>query len=312
MAAEDSPRPTTPTSPSAPAAPAARVAPAAPAAPPAPAARRRERTPRAGRNLPAAVVVGVGLALAALLALYVEKTVFVAVACLAVVLGLRELAAALGTAGMQVPLPPVAGGAAVMVAGAYAWGAEALVGALVLTATGVLLWRLRGARAGYLRDASAGVFAAVYGPFLAGFGMLMLRAPDGADRVVVLILLTACSDVGGYATGVLLGRHPLAPTISPRKSWEGFAGSLAAAAAGGVLAVPLLLGGAPGAGVLVGLAAAVTATLGDLGESLIKRDVGIKDMGSLLPGHGGVMDRLDSLLPCAPVVHLLLGWLSPG
>ena len=278
-----------------------------PVAPVAPAGRRG----RAGRNLPAAIAVGVGLAGVVLLALYVEKVVFVAFACLVVVLALQELANALRTARIRVPLVPVAAGAIAMLVSAYAWGAEPLVAGLLLTTLAVLLWRLGRGRDDYLRDATGGVFAAVYVPFLAGLAMLLLRAPDGPDRIVVLILLTACNDVGGYATGVFLGRHAMAPSVSPKKSWEGMAGSLAMSAAGGVLAVPLLLGGAPLVGALLGLAVAGAATLGDLGESMLKRDLGVKDMGSLLPGHGGLMDRLDSLLPTAAVVYLLLSWLLP-
>ena len=120
------------------------------------------------------------------------------------------------------------------------------------------------------------------------------------------------SDIGGYVAGVLFGRHPMAPTISPKKSWEGFAGSALFTAVGGALLVILLLDGLWWEGVVIGLAAMVAATLGDLGESMIKRDLGIKDMGSLLPGHGGMMDRLDSLLLAAPVTYLLLSWLVPA
>ena len=158
---------------------------------------------------------------------------------------------------------------------------------------------------------TAGIFAALYVPFLAGFALLMARAEDGAERVVVFVLVTVASDIGGYAAGVILGRHPMAPSVSPKKSWEGFLGSAGACAVVGALSVALLLAGPWWAGVVIGLAAVLTATLGDLGESMIKRDLGIKDMGSLLPGHGGVLDRLDSLLPTAPVVYLLLALLVP-
>jgi phosphatidate cytidylyltransferase len=146
----------------------------------------------------------------------------------------------------------------------------------------------------------------VYVPFLAGFAVLMLREDDGVGRVVLFLLVTAASDTGGYVAGVLTGRHPMAPSVSPKKSWEGVAGSLVTAVLVGWLAGDALVGLAPWQGVLLGVGAVVTATVGDLGESMVKRDLGIKDMGSLLPGHGGFMDRLDSLLPTAPVVHLVL------
>jgi phosphatidate cytidylyltransferase len=119
------------------------------------------------------------------------------------------------------------------------------------------------------------------------------------------------SDVGGYVVGATFGRHPMAPTVSPKKSWEGFCGSLLFCMVTGAFAVQYGLHGPWWAGVAVGAAAAVSATLGDLGESLLKRDLGVKDMGRLLPGHGGIMDRMDSLLPTAPVVYVLLAILIP-
>ena len=127
-----------------------------------------------------------------------------------------------------------------------------------------------------------------------------------------ILLGVFASDTGGYIAGVLAGRHPMAPTISPKKSWEGFAGSVAGSCLAGWLTVTYALDGDAWVGVLLGVATAVTATVGDLVESLIKRDLGIKDMGSLLPGHGGMMDRLDSLLLAAPVTYLLLSWLVPA
>jgi phosphatidate cytidylyltransferase len=213
---------------------------------------------------------------------------------------------------VAVPLVPVLLGAVAMVVGGYAGGPEPLVVALGLTVVAVVLWRLPESPGGFLRDVTAGSFAAVYVPFLAGFAALLLRPDDGANRVVAFIVLVVLSDVGGYAAGVLLGRHPMAPSVSPKKSWEGFAGSAILAAGGGAVAVPLLLDAAPLAGAGTGLAVMLAATLGDLGESMIKRDLGIKDMGALLPGHGGLMDRLDSLLPAAPVAYLLLSWLAPA
>ena len=120
------------------------------------------------------------------------------------------------------------------------------------------------------------------------------------------VLVTVASDTGGYAVGVLRGRTPMAPSLSPKKSWEGFAGSVVTSAVVGALAVTLLLDGAWWAGAVVGAVAAAFATVGDLAESAIKRDLGIKDMGSILPGHGGVMDRLDSLVVTAPVCWALL------
>jgi phosphatidate cytidylyltransferase len=268
-----------------------------------------ERRGRAGRNLPAAIAVGVTLGALILVSLYLWKPAFVGLACVAIVLGLWELSNALGAARIRMPVVPAVIGAVAILVAAYSGGPEPMLVALVLTVLGLQVWRLPEGPQGYVRDVTAGVFGVVYVAFLAGFAMLLLRADDGADRVVVFILLTVLSDVGGFAAGVLMGRHPMAPSVSPKKSWEGFAGSALFCAAGGAIALPLLLDGTPAEGVLVGLAVMLTATLGDLGESMIKRDLGIKDMGTLLPGHGGVMDRLDSLLPNAPVAYLLLTWL---
>jgi phosphatidate cytidylyltransferase len=171
---------------------------------------------------------------------------------------------------------------------------------------GILIWRLVDGSEGYLRDTTAGVFAVVYVPFLAAFAMLLTAQDKGAERVLLFLLLVVCNDTGGYAAGVLFGRHPMAPKISPKKSWEGLAGSIVTAAVAGALWMDYILDGKLWQGAVIGVAVVASATLGDLCESMIKRDLGIKDMGRLLPGHGGIMDRLDSLLPTAPVVYLLL------
>lgn len=270
-----------------------------------------ERRTRAGRNLPAAAAVGVSLGAVVLLTLFLWKPAFVAVVVAAVVLAVYELAHAFAEDRVRVPVVPVAVGAAAIVVAAYTAGSEAMLVALALTVLGTMLWRAPENAKGYVRDVTAATFAAVYVPFLAGFAALMLRPDDGPERVITFILLVVLSDVGGYAAGVLFGKHPMAPAVSPKKSWEGFGGSALFCAAGGALIFPLLLDGVAWQGALTGLVLMVTATLGDLGESMIKRDLGIKDMGRLLPGHGGIMDRLDSLLPAAPVAYLLLSWLVP-
>ncbi|GAC1326521.1 MAG: hypothetical protein NVSMB13_11610 [Mycobacteriales bacterium] len=278
---------------------------------PAPAAAAPGRPSRAGRNLPAAI--GVGLALAAVLiaSLYARKALFVVVLVVAIGVGVRELVRAVRTIGARPPLVPLVVGGAAMAVLAYLRGPEALVLTLVLTVLACLVWRLPDGAEGYLRDLTASTLTAVYVPFLAGFAALLLIPADGPRRVTVFIATVVCSDVGGYAAGALFGRHPMAPSVSPKKSWEGLVGSTAACALGGSLMVALLLHGAWWQGLLYGLAVVVTATVGDLGESMVKRDIGIKDMGTLLPGHGGLMDRLDSLLPTAPAAWLLLSAFVP-
>ncbi len=271
------------------------------------------RPGRAGRNLP--VAVGVGLVLAALIIVPLfspYRWLFIVVLAAAVAVGTWEITQALRTLGAQPPLPPLLLGGALMTVLAYRNGAAALFVALVLTVLASLVWRLADPAEGFLRDVAAATFTACYVPFLAGFAALLAVPDDGPRRVTAFIAVVVCSDTGGYVAGVLLGKHPMAPTVSPKKSWEGFAGSLLACAVAGAVFFPTLFGASPLLGVLYGLAVVGAATLGDLGESMIKRDIGIKDMGTLLPGHGGIMDRLDSLLPTAPVAYVLLTAFLPA
>jgi phosphatidate cytidylyltransferase len=261
---------------------------------------------RAGRNLPAAIAVGVALVLMAAASLVFFKHSFVLIVMGAMALGIGELRKALGTVGIAMPALPVQLGSLAILLSAYLVGPDAVVVAVALTVLLTALWRLRGGATGYVRDVTSGVFTAIYVPFLASFVLLMLRAGDGQWQVATFIVVTIASDIGGYASGVLFGRHPMAPTISPKKSWEGFAGSAVACAVAGWLTVHYLLDGAWWAGVLLGAITVVTATLGDLTESVIKRDLGIKDMSQLLPGHGGLMDRLDSLLATVPFAWMVM------
>lgn len=262
----------------------------------------------AGRNLRAAIGVGVGLGVIIIASLFVYKPVFIGVVAIAVVVGLWELTSRLAERkDIKVPLVPLAVGGTAMVVAGYVRGAEGAWVAMALTALAVLVWRMTEAPENYLRDVTAGVFAAIYVPFLATFVALMLAAePDGPQRVMTFLLLTVVSDTGAYAVGWRFGKHKLAPRISPGKTREGLVGAVLFAMVAGALCMEFLIKhGAWWQGLLLGLAVAASATLGDLGESMIKRDLGIKDMGTLLPGHGGIMDRLDSLLPTAPIVWLL-------
>ena len=268
-------------------------------------------TGRAGRNLPAAIASGVVLLALIGGSLYFWKPAFVLLVAAAILLGVWELRQALAEKGIAIPFEPLVAGAVVMLVGAYIGGAPALVTALAVTALGSMLWRLRGGVDGFVRDATAGVFTAVYVPFLAGFVCLLLKPDDGALRVLTFILVTIASDIGGYFVGVLAGKHPMAPLISPKKSWEGFVGSAAFCVAAGWASVVYFLGGPWWVGVILGLGAVVMATLGDLCESVIKRDLGIKDMSAIIPGHGGLMDRLDSLLATAAPTYLILFYLVP-
>jgi phosphatidate cytidylyltransferase len=275
---------------------------------PAPDGAARKGGPgRAGRNLPVAIAVGLTLGALVIVPLYSPyRWTFIGVVVAAMVVGVIEVVRALRTLGAQPPVLPVLAGGAAMVVLGYRQGAEAVFVALVLTVLACVVWRLADPAEGYLRDTAAATFTIVYVPFLVSFAALMTVPPDGPRRVTAFIATVVCSDVGGYAAGVLFGKHAMAPSVSPKKSWEGFAGSVVACAAAGAIFFDTLFHASPLLGALYGLAVVGTATLGDLGESMIKRDIGIKDMGHLLPGHGGLMDRLDSLLPTAPVAFLLL------
>ncbi|MFD4504259.1 phosphatidate cytidylyltransferase [Streptomyces sp. NPDC058457] len=271
---------------------------------PAPAPQKKS----AGRDLGAAIGVGVGLGVVIVASLFVVKAVFVGVVAVAVVVGLWELTSRLQERkGIKAPLVPLALGGAAMVVAGYARGAEGAWVALALTGLAILVWRMTEPPEGYLKDVTAGLFAAFYVPFLATFVAMMLTADDGPFRVMTFLLLTVVSDTGAYAVGWRFGSHKLAPRISPGKTREGLVGAVLFAMVAGALCMQFLIDdGTWWQGLLLGLAVAASATLGDLGESMIKRDLGIKDMGTLLPGHGGIMDRLDSLLPTAPVVWLLM------
>jgi phosphatidate cytidylyltransferase len=266
------------------------------------------RVSRTGRNLPVAIGVGAGLGGLVLLTLLTVKATFLLYVGAAIAIALTELTTALARSKHKINIPviPVAAGGAAVLACMYWLGSRAALAALALTVVAIFAWRLPGGPSGYVKDVTAGVFALIYLPFLASFVMAMLSPADGARRVLTFVILTICSDIGGYFAGITFGRHPMAPVISPKKTWEGFAGSAAACLVGGGLCVTLLLHGHAWQGLLTGAAAVLAATLGDLVESMIKRDLEVKDMGTLLPGHGGIMDRLDSLLIVAPVVWLLL------
>lgn len=266
---------------------------------------------RAGRNLPVAVGVGLGLGALFFLTVFLYKPLFLVVIVLAVGLGMQELVRGLSAKGLGPPLLPLLAATAAILCTGYTDGREAMTTALLLSFPAVLLWRVRRGIAGLVGDVASGVLALVYVAFLGGFAALLLAAPDGDRRITCFVAVVVASDVGGYAVGALLGRHPLAPMISPKKSVEGLAGSVALCSFLGWILCTQLLHTFWWQGLLFGLAIVTTATLGDLFESMIKRDLGIKDMGTLLPGHGGVFDRLDSMLPSAPTAWAVLAAIAP-
>jgi phosphatidate cytidylyltransferase len=271
------------------------------------------KSSRAGRNLWAAIGVGVGLGAVILTCLFTVPKLFVGIVAIAVAISTFELAGALRRAGgINVALVPVLVGGQAMVWLSWPFERVGLLAAFVVTILACLIWRFREGVSGYVRDVTASIFVASYVPLFASFAAMLVVPDDGVFRAMCFLIGVVCSDTGGYAAGVLFGKHPMAPSISPKKSWEGFAGSVVTGAVGSALSVTLLLHGQWWQGVLLGVSLVITSTVGDLVESLIKRDLGIKDMGNLLPGHGGLMDRMDSLLPSAVVAWLLLRTFVPA
>lgn len=260
---------------------------------------------KAGRNLPAAIVSAVILAVLVLVSLFTVKWLFGVVAIVALLVAVHEFVTVLQSKGIHVARTPVYLATAVIPSVAYIWGFEAQLAATGIAILSVMIWRLRKGSEGFVADISVSVMLVAYLPFMAAFLMLSLAADDGPWRVLVFVLLTVSNDIGGYAVGVFFGKHPLAPNISPKKSWEGLAGSIVLQSIVGILAFVYIFDAPWWQGLIAGLVMTIGATGGDFIESAIKRDLGIKDMGSTVPGHGGIMDRLDSLIPNAFVSWVL-------
>ena len=280
--------------------------PSAASEPPAP----KRRGP--GRNLGAAITVGLGLGALLLVSLFVLPRAFPLVVAIALSLGVLELTRALANASLRVPVLPVLVSVIGMVVSTTVFGLEGMVLSAAVAVCVVILWRVSesfGLTA--LRDVAAGVFTIAWAPFLGCFTLLLFAQPDGAMLVLLSILVPVANDTGGYIAGVLFGSHPMAPSISPKKSWEGFAGSLLSGVAAAALLAAFGIGLPWWQGAVIGAVLVVVSTGGDLAESLLKRDLGLKDMGHLLPGHGGMLDRIDSMLLAAPTTYILLEFLLP-
>lgn len=278
------------------------------------------RTPKAGRDLPAAIGVGLALLVTVVGSLLFYPLAFLLVATVFACVGVWEVNRALVAKGIEAPLTPVIVGTLAMPASAYFAGPEGLLFALVASAAATVLWRSMDITGGALKSIFAGVFSLMWIPFLLSFVFLMLRSDSGATtgltlelnnidsgvmQVMLMLLLVVANDTCGYLVGVLFGKHAMAPKISPKKSWEGFAGSMAGAALVAVPATVLLLDQQWWVGLVLAIGLVCAATGGDFAESMIKRELGIKDMSNLLPGHGGIMDRLDSLIFAAPVAYAI-------
>ncbi|HIE62693.1 MAG TPA: phosphatidate cytidylyltransferase [Microbacterium sp.] len=274
---------------------------------------------RTGRDLILAILIGVGIGAVALLSLIFIKWVFIFLALGVVVLGVVEFSRALAGSDRRIDLTPqIVAAVVVLLSGAFLelwlhW--VALFAALAF----VVVWRLIAQMAAadgrrysaVTSDVLAGTFVVFYVPFLASMAMVLLRQDAGEWWIIAFIAVAVVADTAAYASGLTFGKHPMAPRISPNKTWEGFAGAVVGAVAAGILLGIFMLGIPWWAGAILGAVILGTATTGDLGESMVKRDLGIKDMSSWLPGHGGVLDRLDSILPSATAALALYYLFSP-
>lgn len=266
------------------------------------------RKRRAGRNLPLAVGSAVLFAVLFLASAFVSKWALVAFVALLIVIGILEVDAGLRSAGARPPTVVVAVAGVAMLFGAFVYGTRGQLAALVALVFAVVTWVLVDrSDVAPLRNAGSGLLIGMWVPFLGSFLALLLRRPGGEWYVILTVLLTAASDIFAYAVGYRFGRHKLAPAVSPGKTWEGVAGGVVGAVLVAVVAGPLVIdrldfGLAAALGVLV----AVVGIVGDLAESAIKRSLGVKDLGRLLPGHGGMMDRVDAMLFTLPAAHLVL------
>lgn len=279
-------------------------------------------TQRTGRNLILAILIGLAIGAAVLASLLFFKWIFLIFTIAAAILGIFEFTRALQASGRRIDLvPQLVAGVLLVVSGYFAslwlhW--VSTLAAVVL----VVVWRLLGQMirrdgrtyGAVLSDVLISAFVQLYVPFLASLAMVLLSQDRGEWWVLAFLIVTVVADTGAYVSGLTFGRggrHLMAPRISPKKTWEGFAGSAVVALAAGVVLALYMLELPWWAGLIFGAVILGTATAGDLGESMIKRDLGIKDMSSWLPGHGGVLDRLDSILPSATAALALYYLLTP-
>ncbi|WP_454789516.1 phosphatidate cytidylyltransferase [Mycolicibacterium lutetiense] len=275
----------------------------------------QKKQSRAGRDLPAAIAVGVVLGAMAIGTLLFAPIWWLPLLAVAIAIATHEVIRRLREHDYALPTVPLLLGGQAMIWLTWPFGAVGLLGAFGGTIVVCMVWRLVGQGldqqpVNYLRDVAATILLATWVPLFAAFTALLIFADHGGARVFTIIVTVVFADIGGYVAGVLFGRHLLAPAISPKKSWEGLGGSLVFGIAAAVVSVAFLLDKPAWVGVPLGLLLVITGVLGDLVESQIKRDLGIKDMGTLLPGHGGIMDRIDAMLPSAVVGWIVLTLLA--
>ena len=261
---------------------------------------------KAGRKLFPSIAVGLTLLGLVIASLAFQRVLFLPLAIAAIIRGVWELGQALDRANIEISVPTISFCAVAIMTSAWVKDITGLAVATAISIPFLLISGLPKGHHNFVKNATATVFATIYLPFLAGFLIVLAKPDDGLARVMTFVIVVGCNDTFGYIFGVLLGKHKLAPAISPKKTWEGLIGSLIFSILGGGLMLSLLFEKHWLVGAAIGIAAVFTATCGDLIESAIKRDLDLKDMGAILPGHGGMLDRLDSVLLSAPIIWAIL------
>jgi phosphatidate cytidylyltransferase len=257
---------------------------------------------RAGRKLLPSILVSLLLLTLIFGSIYLQPLLFLALICIVISLGVRELTQAYRTGGIELPDLPIIAATLIILLASWFGDTEGLAVSTGLIIPILMFLLLLISQKDFIKRSTSAVFSVFYLAVLGGFILLLANNPDGGERILALVILIACNDTFAYFAGVIFGKHKMAPSISPKKSWEGLIGGLIASLIGGALIFHYTFDVAWYIGSAIGLMTVVTATCGDLIESAIKRDLAIKDMSNLLPGHGGIMDRLDSALFTAPAV----------
>ena len=265
---------------------------------------------KAGRKLGPSILVSLAILAVVFLTISFAPPLFAIFAWIAILLAGRELTKAYRAGGIDLPDNAISIAITLLLAAAWFGRVSGLAVAIAIAIPCVLVYMLLRDPKDFVRKSTAAAFAIFYLAFLGGFILLLAHDKDGLARIFTLVVLVSCIDTFAYLFGVLIGKHPLAPQISPKKTWEGLVGSIIATTIGSALVFQYALGHTWWIGAGIGLVAVVTATCGDLIESAVKRDLSIKDMGTILPGHGGILDRIDSVLFTGPAVWFALEFIK--
>ena len=265
---------------------------------------------KAGRKLGPSILVSLAILAVVFLTISFAPPLFAIFAWIAILLAGRELTKAYRAGGIDLPDNAISIAITLLLTAAWFGRVSGLAVAIAIAIPCVLVYMLLRDPKDFVRKSTAAAFAIFYLAFLGGFILLLAHDKDGLARIFTLVVLVSCNDTFAYIFGVLIGKHPLAPQISPKKTWEGLVGSIIATTIGSALVFQYALGHTWWIGAGIGLVAVVTATCGDLIESAVKRDLSIKDMGTILPGHGGILDRIDSVLFTGPAVWFALEFIK--